>query len=75
MVPKEELEVFDWDNDGNILADDVLKTGTLNTVLEEAHFPATRTLGDRPDPDKLKAYIEAISRSAPKNYNLLLVEL
>ena len=71
----EELEVFDWDNDGNILADDVLKTGTLNTVHGGTAFP-TRTLGDRPDPDKLKAYIEANPpRSAPKNYNLLLVEL
>ena len=69
----EELEVFDWDNDGNILADDVLKTGTLNTAYGGGQaFPATRTLGDHPRPDKLKAYIEAnLPRSAPKKLQLV----
>ena len=68
----QELEVFDWDDDGNILADDVLKTGTLNTAYSGGTaFPATRTLGDHPRPDKLKAYIESVlPRSAPKKLQL-----
>ena len=69
----EELEVFDWDDDGNILADDVLKTGTLNTAYGGGQaFPATRTLADHPRPDKLKAYIETnLPRSAPKKLQLV----
>ena len=70
---QEELDVFDWDTDGNILADDVLKTSTLNTAYSGGTaFPATRTLGDHPRPDKLKAYIETyLPRSAPKKLQLV----
>lgn len=65
---QEELDVFDWDEDGDIQADDVLKTGTLNTSFGGGQaFPASRTLGDHPKPDKLKEYIEReFPRSAPR---------
>jgi hypothetical protein len=65
---QEELDVFDWDEDGDIQADDVLKTGTLNTQFSNGQaFPASRTLGDHPKPDKLKEYIETnYPRSAPR---------
>ena len=72
----EELEVFDWDNDGNILADDVLKTGTLNTVHGGGRRHSNKNIRRSSRSDKLKAYIEANPpRSVSKNYNLLLVEL
>ena len=65
---QEELDVFDWDEDGDIQADDVLKTGTLNTQYSGGQaFPASRTLGDHPNPEKLKEYIEQnLPRSAPR---------
>ena len=65
---QEELDVFDWDEDGDIQADDVLKTGTLNTSYNGGQqFPASRTLGDHPKPEKLKEYIEQnYPRSAPR---------
>ena len=65
---QEELDVFDWDEDGDVQADDVLKTGTLNTQFAGGQaFPASRTLGDHPKPDKLKEYIENnYPRSAPR---------
>ena len=66
---QEELDVFDWDEDGDIQADDVLKTGTLNTQFAGGiAYPATRTLADHPKPDKLKEYIkENYPRSAPRD--------
>ena len=69
---QEELDVFDWDEDGDIQADDVLKTGTLNTSFGGGQaFPASRTLGDHPNPEKLKEYIEReFPRSAPKKLQL-----
>ena len=65
---QQELDVFDWDEDGDVQADDVLKTGTLNTQYANGQaFPATRTLGDHPKPDKLKEYIlQKYPRSAPR---------
>ena len=63
-----ELSVFDWDRDGDIQADDVLKTGTLNTSFGGGQaFPASRTLGDHPAPEVLKQHIiDYYPRSAPK---------
>jgi hypothetical protein len=63
-----ELSVFDWDRDGDIQADDVLKTGTLNTSFGGGSaFPASRTLGDHPAPEVLKQHIiDYYPRSAPK---------
>ena len=65
---QQELDVFDWDEDGDIQADDVLKTGTLNTAYSGGQqFPASRTFADHPKPDKLKEYIEEnLPRSAPR---------
>lgn len=64
----DELAVFDWDQDGDIQADDVLKTQTLNTQFAGGvAYPATRTLGDHPNPDALKQYIlDNYPRSAPR---------
>lgn len=69
---QEELDVFDWDEDGDVQADDVLKTQTLNTQFTNGtYFPASRTLGDHPKPDKLKEYIEReFPRSAPKKLQI-----
>tara|TARA_E500000178_G_scaffold257438_1_gene254008 strand:+ start:3357 stop:7412 length:4056 start_codon:yes stop_codon:yes gene_type:complete len=63
-----ELSVFDWDEDGDIQADDVLKTGTLNTIFANGQaFPASRTLGDHPNTEALKQHIiDYYPRSAPK---------
>jgi hypothetical protein len=56
----EELAVFDWDTDGDIQADDILKTLTLNSQFTGGqYFPASRTLGDHPNPTALKNYIIA----------------
>ena len=65
---QQELDVFDWDEDGDIQADDVLKTGTLNTSYGGGQqFPASRTFADHPNPDKLKEYIEEnLPKSAPR---------
>lgn len=65
---QQELDVFDWDEDGDIQADDVLKTSTLNTSYSGGQqFPASRTFADHPNPDKLKEYIEEkFPRSAPR---------
>ena len=55
-----ELEVFDWDQDGDVQADDVLKTLTLNTQFTGGtYFQASRTLADHPNPTALKNYIIA----------------
>lgn len=69
---QQELDVFDWDEDGDVQADDVLKTGTLNTQYANGQaFPATRTLGDHPKPEKLKEYIEQkYPRSAPRKLQI-----
>ena len=63
-----ELEVFDWDQDGDIQADDVLNLGNMNTSYGSGQaFPASKTLADHPNTDKLKAYIETnYPRSAPR---------
>ena len=63
-----ELDVFDWDEDGDIQADDVLKTGTLNTAFASGQtFPASRELGDHPNVEALKQHIiDYYPRSAPK---------
>ena len=56
----QELEIFDWDQDGDIQADDVLKTLTLNSQFTNGqYFPASRTLADHPNTAALKAYILA----------------
>ena len=64
----QELQLFDWDQDGDIQADDVLNIGNLNTSYGGGQaFPATKTLADHPNTDVLKAYIESnYPRSAPK---------
>jgi len=64
----QELQIFDWDQDGDIQADDVLNIGNLNTSYGAGQaFPASKTLADHPNTDALKAYIEAnYPRSAPR---------
>ena len=64
----QELQLFDWDQDGDIQADDVLNIGNLNTSYGAGQaFPASKTLADHPNTDALKAYIEAnYPRSAPR---------
>ena len=57
---QEELDVFDWDQDGDVQADDILKTLTLNSQFTNGqYFPASRTLADHPNTAALKAYILA----------------
>lgn len=64
----QELQLFDWDQDGDIQADDVLNIGNLNTSYGGGQaFPASKTLADHPNTDVLKAYIESnYPRSAPR---------
>ena len=64
----QELQLFDWDQDGDIQADDVLNLGNMNTSYGGGQaFPASKTLADHPNTDALKAYIEAnYPRSAPR---------
>jgi len=64
----QELQIFDWDQDGDIQADDVLNIGNLNTTYGGGQaFPASKTLADHPNTDALKAYITAnYPRSAPR---------
>ena len=68
----QELEIFDWDQDGDVQADDVLNIGNLNTSYGGGQaFPASKTLADHPNTDALKAYIEAnYPRSAPRKLQL-----
>jgi len=57
---QDELDVFDWDQDGDVQADDVLKTLTLNSQFTNGqYFPASRRLSDHPNVAALKAHIEA----------------
>ena len=57
---QDELDVFDWDQDGDIQADDILKTLTLNSQFTNGqYFPASRTLADHPNTAALKAHILA----------------
>jgi len=57
---QDELNVFDWDEDGDVQADDVLKTLTLNSQFTNGqYFPASRTLADHPNTAALKAHILA----------------
>ena len=64
----QELQIFDWDQDGDIQADDVLNIGNLNTIYAGGQaFPASKTLADHPNTDAFKAYIIAnYPRSAPR---------
>ena len=64
----QELQLFDWDQDGDIQADDILNLGNMNTSYGGGQaFPASKTLADHPNTDALKAYIEAnYPRSAPR---------
>ena len=64
----EELAALDFDGDGDIQADDVLKLGTMNTQFNlGVAYPATRTLADHANTDAFKAYIEKYyPTSAPK---------
>ena len=64
----QELQLFDWDQDGDIQADDILNLGNMNTSYGGGQaFPASKTLADHPNTDKLKAYIETnYPRSAPR---------
>lgn len=69
---QEELDVFDWDEDGAIEADDALKTLTLNSQFTNGqYFPATRRLSDHPNVTALKNYIiDNYPSSYPRNMQL-----
>ena len=69
---QEELDVFDWDEDGSIQVDDALKTLTLNSQFTNGtYFPATRRLSDHPNVTALKNYIIAnYPSSFPRNLQL-----
>lgn len=69
---QDELDVFDWDEDGAIEADDVLKTLTLNSqFVNGQYFPASRKLSDHPNITALKNWIETYyPDSYPRNLQL-----
>ena len=68
----EELAALDFDGDGDIQADDVLKLGTMNTkFVDGVAYPASRTLADHANTDAFKAYIASYyPRSVPKELQL-----
>ena len=68
----EELAALDFDGDGDIQADDVLKLGTLNTAfVSGVAYPASSTLADHANTSAFKAYIEKYyPTSAPRRLQL-----
>ena len=68
----EELAALDFDGDGDIQADDVLKLGTMNTAfVGGVAYPASSTLADHANTSAFKAYIEKYyPTSAPRRLQL-----